>query len=437
MKRLTALLMAAALICAGCSDKNKDSSEESSSASSQETVSEELTQDSESSEAESSGRKASQKPKESQLSGGEPNDEPQLSEETITTEDFTEVNMNLNVLEEDQAPNLTKIPIDLSSYPGYTFYGAACSGDSLWFMGMDENDTENVFLTLFRYDIAPGSLTEIQRYDIDSTYVPGFSDIFYACGRLLCNAYSKDDDPDAPTTRVAEIDMETGEVVPLIEGKGWICTAEDGFISLITEDLGTEPEEEYDIELLSFAPDTKDTKELYSGPNYGWWTDYPGEKAYVYPKNDVDDYATSYAVETDGSSLDPELPGCYIDPEINDIYLCSVSKNSVNFVQRTEGEITKRIHTYDIRSREHLIINASNMPDMFQQAGDSMLCLDPSGFIQTIYCISPLIGTAARLEDLKIDYGNAIVRSGSGVVTVSAMHQVTSEDPVYTVYQIK
>ncbi|HBB18874.1 MAG TPA: hypothetical protein DCZ62_00385 [Ruminococcus sp.] len=447
MKRLIALLAAAALICGGCSDKNKNSSSESSqdtSVSAEETTAEES---SESSEADPSGKKqekksdkssgkseGSQKAESSQTS--QEGSEEEAPAEVVESAEFAEVKMNLNVLDAESAPNATKISIDFSAYPDYTIYGAASSGDALWLTGIDENNSDDPFMLLFKYDIAQEKLSEVARYNMESTYVPGTGQIYYAGGKLICDVYSRNDTGDIPTSRVGEINMTTGEITLLAEGEGWIAAANDDFLSLIESDFSDLPEDDYNIVLKKFDLSTKEVKEFYSGLNSGWWSDYPGEKAVVTPK-ESEDYTISFAVETDRCSIDPELAGCVVDPDTGSMTLSGVSKNSVLFVQRSIGEAPKKLHAFDLRSKEHLTMNISSLPDQFTQAGDSLICADPWGMIHTIYCVSPLIGTAFPLDGLQIDYGLPIVRYCEGVSTVSGIHKVTADSPEYVVYQIK
>lgn len=445
MKRVLALLSALAVIgCGGCSDKNKaedSSSGESSAVSGEISGSGEAVEDIAPAVTEKAGDNSSKVSKDGKGSGekdpaqkdssaadggsGENGYSPEGTgsfkpDKFLEAADFADVQMNLNIADADSASSIQKLEVDFAEFGEGTAGNAAYDGEALWVFFMVPQGAK-----LIRHDIASGKTECICEYKVEDGNIP--VDVYFGGGKLLCNTMS-----DMEYGGIAEIDPATGSLTRICGSEcGYLTYSCDDTVTLLDVDWDTQSgnyNDQIPAKVYSLDPSTGNTELLFDGMYDEWCIDYPGKTARKTTETDVNNELVKTTLETDTYKITPP----------DNCQLAGATSECVSFLEYVpySSDVTKRIHTYDIRTREHLIINATNIPEMYHAAGNNLVCYDPRGMIKTVYCVCPRIGTAFRLDGLSFLQSTPVISVTGGKAAVGSFTDMVGGSTVGVYYII-
>ena len=340
----------------------------------------------------------------------------------LEVSDFTDVNMNLNITDCDSASNIQKLELDLSAFGEGTTGNTAFNGESLWIFYMVYQGAE-----ILRYDLATGNLTCVGEYTMDEDVIP--VDVYFGSGKLLCNLMKPG---GMDLIGIGEIDQATGKVTQISGSEcGHLTYACDDTVNLIDVNWETESgKDSNDIpaKVYSLDPSTGKTELLFDGAYDEWCVDYPGKKAHITRETERNDEVVKTTLETDTYKVSPDV-NCQLAGATSE---CASFLEYVSF----SSDVTKRIHTYDMRTREHLIINATSIPEMYFAAGNNLVCYDPQGLIKTVYCVCPRIGSAFRLDGLSFLDSTPVISVSKGRAAVGTYVDIIGDNTTAVYYII-
>ncbi|MBP3242383.1 MAG: hypothetical protein J6L99_00855 [Ruminococcus sp.] len=351
--------------------------------------------------------------------------------EEVDTEEFTDIKMNLNIVDYTEVPGCQKLTFPEEEIGGEIF-SFATDGTTLWLDVLSESVQK-----IIAYDIASGSSREIYSNTDMNKDIP--FQLSYSGGKLIGTYVHV----ETQTTYLATIDPESGESKLLYEiGEGGVYESLPD--KLTVQHFITEVDEEGrfygfpEYEITQIDPQTGASKLIYTGKTYdytgeyydyenptdgliGYVENYPDGVAIMEGYADNESYESFLTIHTDEYTISPD--------EANFQYFAG-DKSCAIFGCHRNNETPLTLYTYDIEKRQRIIMDISGLPMMSTPVGRNFVLHNGDEKLKGWFYVIPILGMAVRLEPTPVMIVNTATGGGMTAISCYTFDQKNS-DTIY------